>query len=171
MYTHPPLSICNYTTPANPVLLDAFDLQVENYSTKDYQTPKVARFCTDFLAKQGFSAVLSFDPHDDNSIEAEHIRAYKCLRQGLRAFELNGGHLTQLEKPLGAREWILAQQIRKDQEQMEEAGRDEELLVSEVETDDEKEDRKDKDKDKDKDNDDDDDDGLLLNIDPALWNL
>jgi hypothetical protein len=59
--------------------------------------------------------VLSFDPYDgSNHNELEHIRAYKCLRQGLRAFEINRGHLELLEKPLGSRDWILAQQIRKD---------------------------------------------------------
>jgi hypothetical protein len=39
MYTHPPLGVCNYATPANEALLDCFDLQVENYSIEDYQTP------------------------------------------------------------------------------------------------------------------------------------
>jgi hypothetical protein len=39
LYSHPPLGVCNYATPANPTLLDAFDLQVENYSIEDYQTP------------------------------------------------------------------------------------------------------------------------------------
>jgi len=39
MYSHPPFRVCNYATPANEALLDHFDLQVENYSTEDYQTP------------------------------------------------------------------------------------------------------------------------------------
>ena len=63
------------------------------------------------------------------------MKAYKCLRQGLRAFEFNGGHLERIEKPLGARDWILAQQVLKEQQRMEEEGLREEMLVSEVETD------------------------------------
>jgi len=37
LYTHSPLSIRNYATSATPALLDAFDSQVENYSTEDYK--------------------------------------------------------------------------------------------------------------------------------------
>jgi len=39
LYTYPPLGVCNYATFTNPALLDSFNSQVENYSTKDYQTP------------------------------------------------------------------------------------------------------------------------------------
>jgi hypothetical protein len=165
LYTHPPLGVRNYATPATPALLDAFDSQVENYSTEYYQTPQVEKFCTDFLRDQGFPLMLSFDPHNnDNYNELEHIKAYKCLRQGLRVFEINRGHLERLEKPLGSRDWILAQQIRKDQERMEEEGRREELLVSEVETDEEKEGSKDK-EDTDDEND---DDRLFLDLNISL---
>jgi hypothetical protein len=52
--------------------------------------------------------MLSFDPYDDNDDESVHVKAYKCLRQGLRAFKFNEGHLERIEKPLGARDWILA---------------------------------------------------------------
>jgi hypothetical protein len=102
LYTHPPLGVCNYATPANPALLDSFDSQVENYSTKDYQTPQVEKFCIDFLTNQGFLAVLSFNPYNNNTTELEHVKAYKCLQQSLHAFEFNKGHLKQLEKPLRA---------------------------------------------------------------------
>jgi hypothetical protein len=54
----------------------------------------------------------------------------------LRAFEYNGGYLERLGKPLGAREWIMAQEIRKEQERIEKEGRRHDILVSEVETDD-----------------------------------
>ena len=158
MYNHPPSGVRNYATLANEALLDHFDLQVENYSIEDYQTPQVEKFCKDFLAEHGFPAELSFDPHDDIDSEAVHIKAYKCLRQGLRAFEFNGGHLERIEKPLGARDWILAQQILKEQQRMEEEGRNEEILVSEVETDEEGNSGDEGG------NNDDDDDGLLLNL-------
>jgi hypothetical protein len=108
MYTHPPSGVCDYATSANKALLDHFDSQVENYSTKDYQSPQVKKFCKDFLAKQGFPAVLSFDPHDNNNDELVYIQVYKSLQQGLRVFEFNKGHLQRIEKPLGARDWILA---------------------------------------------------------------
>ena len=36
MYTHLPLSVCNYATPANKALLDTFDLQIKHYYAKDY---------------------------------------------------------------------------------------------------------------------------------------
>jgi hypothetical protein len=62
----------------------------------------------------------------------------------LRAFEINRGHLELLKKPLGLRDWILVQQICKDQEKIEEEGQREELLVSKVETDKEKQGNKDK---------------------------
>ena len=39
MYSYPPSRVRNYTTLANEALLDHFNLQVENYSIKDYQTP------------------------------------------------------------------------------------------------------------------------------------
>jgi hypothetical protein len=39
MHTYPPLGVRNYATPTSEALLDAFDLQVENYHTEDYQTP------------------------------------------------------------------------------------------------------------------------------------
>jgi hypothetical protein len=157
MYTHPPSGVCNYATPANEALLDQFDSQVENYSTEDYQTPQVKKFCTDFLAKHSFPAELSFDPHDDINNESIHVKAYKCLRQGLRAFEFNGGHLERIEKPLGARDWILAQQILKEQQRIEEEGRREEILVSEIETDEEGRDSGDE-------GGNDDDDGFFLNL-------
>jgi hypothetical protein len=81
--------------------------------------------------------VLSFDPYDNNHYndELEHVKAYKCLRQGLRAFEINGRNLEQIQKPLGSRDWILAQQILKEQQQLVNQGQQEELLISEVETD------------------------------------
>jgi hypothetical protein len=104
MYTHPPSGVCDYATFANKALLDHFDSQVENYSTKDYQSPQVEKFCKDFLAKQGFPAVLSFDLYNNNNNELVHIQAYKSLWQGLRAFEFNRGHLQQIEKPLRARD-------------------------------------------------------------------
>jgi len=80
--------------------------------------------------------VFSFDLHDDSGDEPMYIKVYKCLRQGLRAFEYNGGHLDRIEKPLGARDWILAQQVLKEQERIEREGQKDDILVSEVETDD-----------------------------------
>jgi len=65
-------------------------------------------FCKDFLVKNGFLAELSFNPYNNINDELVYVKAYKCLRQGLRAFEFNGGHLERIEKPLGARDWILA---------------------------------------------------------------
>jgi len=158
MYAHPPLGVRNYATPANETLLDCFDSQVENYSIEDYQTPQVEEFCTKFLADSGFPSTFSFDPHDDYGDESVHVKAYKCLRQGLRAFEYNGGHLERLEKPLGAREWIIAQEILKEQERIEKEGRRDDILVSEVETDDGDSGSEDAN------NDDGEDDGFFLNI-------
>lgn len=158
MYIHPPLGVRNYATPANGALLDHFNSQVENYSIEDYQTSQVNKFCTNFLIEHGFPAVLSFDPHDDIDNESVHVKAYKCLRQGLRAFEYNGGHLERIEKPLGARDWILAQQILKEQQRIEEEGRREEILVSEIETDEEGRDS----------GDEGDDDGFFLNLNAPL---
>jgi len=83
-------------------MLDAFNLQVENYYAEDYQTLQVKEFCARFLKEKGFPPKFSFDPHDDNSDKSLHIKAYKCLRQGLRAFEANRGHLDRIEKPLRA---------------------------------------------------------------------
>lgn len=162
MYTHPPPGVRNYATPANEALLDHFDSQVENYSIEDYQTSQVEKFCKDFLAEHSFLAELSFDPHDHINNEAVHVKAYKCLRQGLRAFEFNGGHLERIEKPLGARDWILAQQILKEQQKIEEEGRKEEMLVSEIETDEEGRDSGEGD------GNDSDDDGFLLNLNVSL---
>jgi hypothetical protein len=136
MYTHPPLSVCNYAAPANEALLDAFDLQVEHYHAEDYQTPKVEEFCARFLKEKGFPPEFSFDPYDDNGNESLYVKAYKYLQQGLRAFKANGGRLNRIEKPLGAQEWILAQQVLKEQEIIEQQGRRNEILVAEVETDD-----------------------------------
>jgi hypothetical protein len=142
-------------------LLDYFDLQVENYSTKDYQTPQVEKFCKDFLAKNSFLAELSFDPYNNINSELVYIKVYKCLRQGLRTFEFNRGYLEQIEKPLGARDWILAQQILKEQQRIEEEGQREELLISEVETDTEGRDSRDEDSNND-------DNGFFLNLNPFL---
>jgi len=142
-------------------LLDAFDSQVENYSIEDYQTPQVEKFCTNFLRDQGFPSILSFDPQDNNNNydDLEHIKAYKCLRQSLRAFESNKGHLERIEKPLGARDWILAQQILREQQRMENEGRREEMMVSEVETDNEGRDSGDESGN--------DDDGIFLDLNPS----
>jgi hypothetical protein len=90
------------------------------------------------------------------------VKAYKCLRQGLRAFEFNGGHLERIEKPLGARDWILAQQVLKEQQRMEEEGLREEMLVSEVETDEEGGDSGDEGSNNS------DDDGIFLNLNASL---
>lgn len=160
MYSHPPSGVRNYATPANEALLNHFDAQVENYSIEDYQTPQVEKFCKDFLAEHGFPAELSFDPHDDINDEAVHVKAYKCLWQGLRAFEFNGGHLERIEKPLGARDWILAQQVLKEQQRMEEEGQREEMLVSEVETN--------EGGDSGDEGSNDDDDGIFLNLNASL---
>jgi hypothetical protein len=108
MYHHPPLRVCNYTTPTNEALLNHFNSQVENYSTEDYQTPQVEKFCKDFLAERGFLAELSFDPHNTINNKVVHVKAYKCLWQGLRAFEFNREHLERIEKPLRTQDWILA---------------------------------------------------------------
>jgi hypothetical protein len=102
MYTYPPLGVCDYVTPASKALLDAFDSQVENYRAEDYQTLQVKDFCTRFLKEKGFLPNFSFDPYNDNSNKSLHVKVYKCLRQGLRVFEANRGHLDQIEKPLGA---------------------------------------------------------------------
>jgi hypothetical protein len=104
MYYHPPPRVRNYTTPTNEALLNHFDLQVENYSIEDYQTPQVEKFCKDFLAEHSFLVELSFDPHNTINNEAVHIKAYKCLWQGLRTFEFNRGHLERIEKPLRAQD-------------------------------------------------------------------
>jgi hypothetical protein len=162
MHAYPPLGVCNYATPASKALLDTFDLQVENYYTKDYQTPQVEEFCTRFLKEKGFPPKFPFDPYDDNSDESLHIKAYKCLQQGLRAFKANGGRLNRIEKPLGAQEWILAQHILKEQEIIEQEGRRNEILVAEVETDDGESGNE-------GDNDNEgEDDGLFLNINASL---
>jgi hypothetical protein len=158
MHAYPPLGVRDYATPASEALLDAFDSQVENYHAEDYQTPQVEEFCARFLKEKGFPPKFSFDPHDDNGDESLHIKVYKCLRQGLRAFEYNGGRLDRIKKPLGAQKWILAQQVRKEQEIMEQEGRGNEILVGEVETDDgESEDEGDNDNNGE-------DDGLFLDI-------
>jgi hypothetical protein len=159
MHTYPPLGVRDYATPASVALLDAFDLQVENYYAEDYQTPQVKEFCTRFLKEKGFPPDFSFDPHDDSGDESLHVKAYKCLRQGLCAFEANGGCLDRIEKPLGAREWILAQQVLKEQEIIEQEGRRNEILVAEVETDDGESGNEDNDGE---------DDGLFLNINASL---
>ena len=162
MHAYPPLGVRDYTTPASKALLDAFDSQVEDYHAEDYQTPQVEEFCARFLKEKGFPLKFSFDPYNDNSDESLHIKAYKCLRQGLRAFEYNGGRLDRIEKPLRAREWILAQQVRKEQEIMEQEGQRNEILVGEVETDDgESGDEVDNDNEGE-------DDGLFLNLGASL---
>jgi hypothetical protein len=104
LYTHPPLEVQDYVSLANPNLLDSLDLQVENYSTENYQTPQIKTFCKEFLINHSFSPILSFDPHNSNNTKVEHVKAYKCLQQGLRAFKFSRGHLKQLEKPLRLRD-------------------------------------------------------------------
>ena len=80
----------------------------------------------------------------------------------MRAFEANGGHLDRIEKPLRAREWILAQQVLKEQEMIEQEGRRDEILVAEVETDDgESGNEEDNSNDRE-------DDGLFLDINASL---
>ena len=39
IYSYLPFRVYNYITPANKALLNYFDIQVENYSIEDYQTP------------------------------------------------------------------------------------------------------------------------------------
>jgi hypothetical protein len=59
------------------------------------------RFYIDFLQNQGFLLVLFFDLYNSNNYnKLKHIKAYKCLRQGLCAFEINKRYLKLLEKPL-----------------------------------------------------------------------
>ena len=135
MYNHPPFGVRNYTTLANEALLDHFDLQVENYSIEDYQTPQVEAFCSQYLKEAGFPETFSFDPNDSTG-EAQHVQAYKALRQALFQFEYSGGLLERLEKPLGAHDWIKEQELKKERERIERDGQDEAALVSEVETDD-----------------------------------
>jgi len=54
----------------------------------------------------------------------------------LRVFKANRGRLDQIEKPLRAQEWILAQQVLKEQEIIKQQGQRNEILVAKVETDD-----------------------------------
>ena len=165
MYTYPPSTIRNYATLANEALLDYFDSQVENYSIEDYQTSQVEKFCKDFLANHGFPAELSFDPHNDTNDEPVHVKAYKCLRQGLHVFEFNRGDLERIKKPLGVQDWILAQQILKEQQIVEEEGRREEILVSKVKIDNEGRDNRDE---NDSNNNNEDDDRFFLNLNTSL---
>ena len=46
MYNYPKVGIRDYAEAANPKLLNELETKVENYSTNDYQTPKVAALCT-----------------------------------------------------------------------------------------------------------------------------
>ena len=135
LYEHPPQGIRDYATPANPTLLSYLESQVENYSTEDYQTPQVEAFCSQYLKEAGFPETFSFDPNDSTG-EAQHVQAYKALRQALFQFEYSGGLLERLEKPLGAHDWIKEQELKKERERIERDGQDEAALVSEVETDD-----------------------------------
>ena len=68
-------------------------------------------------------------------------------------FEKDGGVLEQLQKPIGAHNWIKAQEIIKEQERLEQEGQD--ILVSKVETNASNSEGKDSS----------DDDGLVLNLD------
>jgi hypothetical protein len=52
--------------------------------------------------------MFSFNPYNNINNKSVYVKAYKCLQQGLRAFEFNKGHLKQIEKPLRAQDWILA---------------------------------------------------------------
>ena len=79
-------------------------------------------FYKNFLVKNGFLVELSFNPYNNINNKLVYVKAYKCLQQGLRAFKFNRGHLKRIEKLLGARDWILAQQILKEQQGIEEEG-------------------------------------------------
>jgi hypothetical protein len=54
IYSYLSSGVCNYTTPANKALLNYFDIQVENYSIEDYQTPKLRSFVKTFLQSIAF---------------------------------------------------------------------------------------------------------------------
>ena len=114
-------------------------------------------FCTKFLKDNEFPTTFSFNPYNDNRDESLHVQAYKCLQQGLCMFEFNKRELKRIKKPLRAREWILAQEIFKEQERIEQEGQRDSILVREVKTDV-------KDSRSKGDNDNGKDDGLFLNI-------
>ena len=156
------LAVGNPALQQNLAMSSILDVYLRNYSIEDYQTPHVEEFCAKFLTDNGFPSTFSFDPNDDYGDESKHAKAYKCLRQGLRAFEYNGGHLERLEKPLGAHEWIMAQEILKEQERMEKEGKRDDILVREVETDDGDSGTEDAN------NDDGEDDGFFLDINTSL---
>jgi len=96
---------------------------------------RLRSFCTRFLKEKGLPPKFSFGSYNDNGNKSLHIKAYKRLRRGLRVVEANGGRLNRIEKPLIAWEWILAQEVPKEQEMIEREGRRNEILVAEVETD------------------------------------
>jgi hypothetical protein len=131
LYEHPPLGIRDYAEPADPELLSQFEAQVENYSIDEYQSAQVEALCSQILTQSGFPTIFSFDPNDDIS-EPQHVCAYKVLRIALFQFEKDGGVLDQLQKPIGAHDWIKAQELIKEQKQV--GQEDQDTLVSEVET-------------------------------------
>lgn len=45
IYQYPKLGVRNYTKHTNPKLLNELKAEVENYSTKDYQTLKIVALC------------------------------------------------------------------------------------------------------------------------------
>jgi len=64
MYNYPKVGVRDYAKAVDLKLLNELETKVENYSTSDYQTPKVKALCTQILLDVGFSIVFSFDPNE-----------------------------------------------------------------------------------------------------------
>ena len=162
MYQHPKLGVRNYSECANPKLLNKLKAKVENYNTKDYQTPKIAALCTQILMDAGFSTDFSFNPNEQVDLQADHIRAYKQLRIAIFQFHANGGQLELLPKPQGAHKWIEAQK-EVEQALIYSIEGDEGMYISEVETED-SDTNQEQEQEQDNNKEDEEDDGLLLDI-------
>jgi hypothetical protein len=160
MYQYPKLGVRNYGECANPELLNELEAEVENYNTKDYQTPEIAALCTQILMDAGFPTVFSFDPDEQVDLQADHIRAYKQLRIAIFQFHANGGQLELLPKPQGAHKWIEAQK-EVEQARIHGIEGDERVYISEVETEDSDTEQE---QEQDNNEEDEEDDGLLLDI-------
>jgi hypothetical protein len=91
MYNYPKVGVQDYAKAANPKLLNELEIEVENYSTNDYQTPKVVALCMQILLDVGLPTVFTFDPNEQVDLQVDHIRAYKQLCIALFQFHANGG--------------------------------------------------------------------------------
>lgn len=147
MFFYPPDGCRNYITEPEGPLLEHLEDQLRGYDPDLYIHPETESLC-ERIVKAEFPEFDLKDIQFRPGLEQQHVKVYTHLREQLFKYQENGGVITEVELPCGAKRWVEAMAERRqeqwanlEQERMEQEGWQdmEEIDLSEVEAEDNEE--------------------------------